>query len=132
MIPADYINDVVGKKWVAGSSDPSIGLDCWGLIVDSYKRIDGIDLPKLNSYADLDIAEGYLEGLQKGAWHNCGEKEGAVIACFDKLGRLDHVARLFLGKALHARGKKNDAGEVCLWSLDHLRRLYKVEFYEWR
>jgi len=132
MTVTDYINSVVGLPWVAGSDDPSIGLDCWGLVVDSFRRIDGIELPPLNAYDALDIAAGFAEGMAAGKWQPCGALDGAVVACFDAEDRLDHVGRLLCGKMLHSQGKRTQPGEVTLWPIGVARKFYRLEFYQWR
>jgi len=129
---ADYINEVVGKPWRAGATGAD-AYDCWGLVVDSYRRIDGIKLPPLESYSKLDLVNGINEAMAVGKWHKLNEPiDGCVIACF-KGGKLDHVGRYFFGEMLHSRGKVDSDGEVCMWTMELTARQFdKLEFYAWR
>lgn len=132
MKPSDYINEVVGKPWQRGADGPS-AFDCWGLIIDSFRKIDGIELPSIGEYSVAVADDKMVEALSAQRWHKLEKpKDGCVVCCFVD-GSLQHVGRLFYGKMLHSRGGNNGAGEVCVWSILVTKRLYKqVEFYEWR
>ena len=131
----DYINEVVGLDYIEGSASvDNGGLDCWGLVIDSFKRIDGIDLPELSAYADLDLKNGISEALNKGRWEQLDAPQlGCVVACF-KSDTLVHVGRYFCGQMLHAVGKRERTfGNVCLWKMQNVERMFdKLEFYKWR
>ena len=49
MTPISWINAVVGKPWVDRADGPD-AFDCWGLVVDSYRRIDGVEIEPVAGY----------------------------------------------------------------------------------
>lgn len=131
----DYINAVVGADWKKGATGCG-GFDCWGLVVDSYKQIDGVNLPPLNAYSNgnVDLISGMKEALIKGRWKPMNEpQEGCVVACFDKHDNLSHVGRYYYGKLFHASGNLDGKGQVCLWPIKVVERKFaRLEFYQWQ
>lgn len=51
------VNDLVGVPYLDGGRDPKEGLDCWGLVLEIYKR-QKIDLPDypISAFDTLKIA----------------------------------------------------------------------------
>ena len=45
------VNDLVGVKYIKGGRNPLYGLDCWGLVMEVYKRY-GIVLPDMQLTLD--------------------------------------------------------------------------------
>ncbi len=98
----DYINEVVGKPWVNRAEGPDT-FDCWGLVIDSFRRVDGVELPQIEGYADLSCATGMAaaEGIGSGAYEKCGPQDGAIMTAFyDDI--LVHVGRCLCGGVVHA------------------------------
>lgn len=119
----DYINAVVGKPWQDRASGP-LAFDCWGLVVDSFKRVDGVDIEPVQGYLtgeQIDVA-GPSE-IASGHWIELQQPEdGAVFCAYETNNTLSHVGRVFLlagggYHALHARGTTN-RGQV---TADHIR-----------
>lgn len=135
MKPEDYVNSVVGKPWVKGSDDPAVGLDCWGLVLDSFRRIDGRELPPVFQRQNCDLHRSAAIALRRGDFVPCDEKEGALWTLVDSSGCLVHVGRILCGRAVHAAGSEIGSGSVVAWPLvqtfQHYRsRGFTVEFYE--
>lgn len=82
-------------------------LDCWGLIVDFYKNMLGVEL---NEYTDLDagsMSRGLAYERNAGRFEEVKEpQDGDVIAFFVR-GRLFHVGVFWRGKILHTSQQKN-------------------------
>lgn len=131
----DYINQTIGKGWKPCTYGPD-HFDCWGLVVDSFAKIDGIELPSLSAYQQgkLDLVSGMAEAMQKGSWAKIESPEdGCVVACLNEQGYLVHVGRYFFGRLFHSSGSIEVGGCVCLWSLRMTKlRFAKLEFYQWR
>lgn len=125
MTPAEWCNDVCGKPWSDRSYGPD-SFDCWGLVIDSFNRIDGINLDEVKGYAEGGKTEdiGTKEAIK---WNDSAPVHGAVF-CVQKLGLVTHVGRLLqVGSRLmacHAAGK-NGAGQVIIEPFSALERRYK-------
>ena len=100
MTPISWINAVVGKPWVDRAEGPA-AFDCWGLVVDSFRRIDGVEIEPVAGYdtgAPIDQA-GPTE-QSSGRWIEVqGPQHGAVFCCYTATGNMAHV-----GRVLHAVG----------------------------
>lgn len=135
MKPDEYVNSVVGKPWVKGSDDPEQGLDCWGLILDSFRKIEGRELPPVFQREKCDLSRSAALALHRGDFVRCDEKEGAIWGLIDSNGYLAHVGRIICGRAVHAAGNELGAGSVVAWPLAHTFQHYRsrgfqIEFYE--
>lgn len=125
MTPKQWCNDVFGKPWVDRSCGPD-SYDCWGLVIDSFKRIDGVTLPEVSGYNDGEPVEsiGTKEAV---SWNDCEAKHGAVF-CVVKMGLVLHVGRILAvgGRlmACHSAGK-DGKGQVIIEPLSALERKYK-------
>ena len=126
MTPEEWCNDVVGKPWVDRSYGPD-SFDCWGLVIDSFKRIEGIELPEVEGYYDGRPTEE-IGTLEASKWNDCEAVHGAVF-CVQKLGLVTHVGRLLQvgGRlmACHASGK-NGKGQVIIEPFGALERRNKI------
>ena len=131
----DYINQAIGKSWKPCTYGPD-SYDCWGLVVDSFEKIDGVKLPVLSAYqtSKLDLKNGMGEAIEKGCWARIEEpKDGCVVACLNEQGSLIHVGRYFFKQLFHSSGSIEVGGGVCLWPMRLTKKRFaKLEFYEWR
>ncbi len=98
----EYINSVVGKPWVNRSEGPD-DFDCWGIVIDSFRKIDGIELPQIGGYVDheCDTGEAAQEALDTNNYAKCQPTNGAIMTAFFN-GKLVHVGRCLAGGVLHA------------------------------
>lgn len=101
-------------------------LDCWGLIVDYYREMLGI---QINEYTDLN-ASNMSTGLmyERNSNRFCETKEprnGDVIAFFVN-ARLYHVGIYINGRILHTSQSKNCRFE----SLDRVGN-HQIRFYHY-
>lgn len=136
MTPISWINAVVGKPWVDRASGPN-AFDCWGLVVDSYRRIDGVEIEPVNGYASgapIDSA-GPAE-QSSGRWVEVGKpKHGAVFCCYSPSGSMEHVGRVLAAAGsgllcVHARGK-NGKGSTAADTVRLIERAYtSVKYFE--
>lgn len=90
------INDFIGIPFLEGGRDPSVGLDCWGLVQSASAGLHGIELP---SYAgcyttplDYDELKRLIDG-EKSAWQPIpkGEERPGDVALLRVRGRPVHV-----------------------------------------
>lgn len=96
-----YINDVIGKPWVNRAEGPN-EFDCWGLVLDSFRKVDNVELPQLSGYADKACKTGKAasEALLSDAYIKCEPQDGAImVAIFN--GMIVHVGRCLCGGVLH-------------------------------
>lgn len=122
-----WINDVTGKPWKDRATGAD-AYDCWGLVVDSFARVDNNPLHEVDGYstgAPIETA-GAAEELT-GDWLEVVEPENGVVLCvYSDLGSMIHVGRIFtIAKAgfyaVHSRG---EGGQVRADRLSVIQRAY--------
>ncbi|AUR85556.1 NlpC/P60 family protein [Vibrio phage 1.076.O._10N.286.51.B7] len=97
----DYINSVIGKPWVNRAEGPD-AFDCWGLVLDSFRKIDGFELPQIDGYVDTQCktAKAASEAIDSGSYIKCEPHDGAIMTAF--IGKkIVHVGRCLCGGVLH-------------------------------
>lgn len=122
-----WINSVVGKPWVDRSTGPD-KFDCWGLVVDSFQRIDGVVLPEVAGYESGEPIENIGTTAANG-WHEIPDAaDGCVFCVYLNNGSMVHVGRvLMINKAgfyaVHAAGK-DGVGQVAAEPLRSIKSRY--------
>lgn len=133
MISAErFIQLSIGKPWVSRACGPS-SYDCWGLVIDSFRQIDGIELPEIAKYLDIngDNIEAGSYGISNYTSELSSGQDGDIMIMYNSLGDFEHVGRVLGGKVLHAWGQGgNGTGQVKWDRISLLKRMYKnnVEF----
>ena len=116
MTNIDWINSVTGKPWVDRADGPN-SFDCWGLVVDSFRRIDGVELPDVTGYDSGEPIEVIGSPVRDDyGWPEIDKPtDGAVFCVFLSNGDMVHVGRVLIADgilyAVHAAGK-NGKGQV--------------------
>lgn len=93
-----WLPTVIGKPWRAGEVGPD-AFDCWGLVVDYYKRVRGVTLDAVINFDPKQILACCRFGAketQASAWHRVSRPTtGDVVA----MGRntASHHAGLWVG-----------------------------------
>lgn len=132
----DWINSVAGKPWVDRAAGPN-AFDCWGLVVDSFARIDGITLDAAPGYAEGEPIEnvGHLFRDQLGWPEQERPTNGSVFCVYLANGAMVHVGRVLditgIGLyAIHAAGK-DGIGQVTPEPLRVLQQRYgdRLKYY---
>lgn len=126
MNATDWINDVVGKPWQDRANGPDT-YDCWGLVEDSFLRVDNNPLDQVNGYSEGEPIEtaGAQEELS-GNWQESESEHGSVFCVYDDNGDMVHVGRVFMIPkaglyAIHSRG---EGGQVQANKLAAIKRKY--------
>jgi cell wall-associated NlpC family hydrolase len=64
------LNDLIGLPFIDGGRDPAVGLDCWGLSTEVFRRY-GINLPDYKiSCEDASRIHSEVEEQREG-WRRC-------------------------------------------------------------
>lgn len=102
MIDTDYINSVVGKPWVNRAEGPD-SFDCWGIVIDSYRKVDGIELPQIDGYIDTECKtdEAAQQAKDANIYERCEAQDGAIMVAYFN-DKMVHVGRCLCGGVLHA------------------------------
>lgn len=102
MNATDYVNSVVGKPWVNRAEGPD-EFDCWGLVIDSFRKLDGIELPQISGYVDPECKTSVAanEAIISGNYETCKPHDGAIMTAYYG-GKLVHVGRCLCGGVVHA------------------------------
>jgi hypothetical protein len=131
----EWVNDVVGKPWVDRAEGPD-SFDCWGLVVDSYRRIESAEITPVDGYQSSELIEklGNTE-RDSGRWSESGHyKQGEVFCVYNAAGSMIHVGRIirvhragFYG--VHAGIR--ESGQVKANSMASLERKHgnKIKYY---
>lgn len=124
MDAAEYINSVVGKPYKKGA-DGDDAFDCWGLVVHSFKHVEGIDLPSVvdRESCDLDGSAAYC--IDK--YEVCEANEATIFCVYDVNAQMTHIGRVMLGKVLHCFDSPNGKGCVQTWPMRLAEKLYGRE-----
>jgi cell wall-associated NlpC family hydrolase len=123
------IADLTGIPFLDRGRDYRVGLDCWGLVMEVYRRL-GVKLPNyLINCEDVDaINDTYQK--EKLLWIPTDKPEFPdIIALRFNESKMNHVA-VYIGNGefLHARSRSNSSIE----SLNHVYWKRAVEgFYKW-
>lgn len=125
----EWANDVVGKPWVDRAEGPD-SYDCWGLVVDSFRRIDGIEIESVDGYSSgAPIEEAGEVEQNSGRWQEVYKPiHGSIFCAYNPAGKLIHVGRIFDIKGLgvvcaNARGSTNK-GQVAIDGIRPIERRY--------
>lgn len=97
-----YINSVIGCPWVNRAEGPR-SFDCWGIVIDSFRKIDGIELPQIEGYCDTECntSSAAQEAFDSKSYVKCQPTNGAIMTAFFN-DKLVHVGRCLAGGVLHA------------------------------
>jgi cell wall-associated NlpC family hydrolase len=121
----EFISATIGKPWINRADGPD-SYDCWGLIVDYFRKVRGIDL---DVYTSSDITEGFIQEIESDKWREC---DGGVVFMAFKDGKPAHCGLVFGTKVLHASGWNNNQGQVTLHQLSRIKRIFKdLRVYEY-
>lgn len=98
----EYINATIGKPWVNRAEGPN-EFDCWGIVIDSFKKIDNLELPQLEGYVNKECETSIAaqEAINSKRYIKCQPTDGVIMAAFFD-GRLVHVGRCLGGGVLHS------------------------------
>ncbi len=99
---AEFCNKANGKPWVNRAEGPD-SYDCWGLVLASFREIEGIELPNITVYKDKHCATN--EAVTKSdlaKFTEVGPIDGAIMTISNNAGGLIHVGRVLCGRVLHA------------------------------
>lgn len=104
MQPQEFCEKSIGLPWVNRAEDINTALDCFGLVLESFRHVDGIELPQVPGYADPNVStEDAARGSDKLACYTpCKPQDGAIMALFNTRGDITHVGRCLCGRVLHA------------------------------
>lgn len=120
MKASEYIESRLGTPYKLGSDDVEQGLDCWGVVYDSFMAIDGLKLPPIER-SSLNQCDD-LYGVNKDLYETLRELEdGCIFCCFDSEGVFEHVGRVLNGLFIHSG---SDFGGFSVWKLSVAKRLY--------
>ena len=125
----DWIDEVVGKDWQDRATGPD-AYDCWGLVVDFYKRVLDVDVEDIAGY--VSGKTGINKGFQLRG-DNWQESEvGYVAVCFDG-ENANHVGVRTGSRIIHAYGNTNKAGQVFNHTVSQFTRIYrgKIKFFDY-
>lgn len=133
----DYIDSVNGKPWVNRSTGPD-SFDCYGLMIDYFKRVKNITLPLIDGYKDNESIRKIGQAGEV-FWNECDIKDAESFACYDSCGAMLHVGIVTSYGYLHAFGKA-DTGQVYLHDTRRfnaavklgLPQLAQVKYFKWQ
>lgn len=91
---SDYIDSVIGKPWVDRAYGPD-SFDCWGLVVDSFEKVDGISIPTVEGYSEFESTSACTSNaLGTGRWLESEEPSAGLVFVCEQNGEASHVGRM--------------------------------------
>jgi hypothetical protein len=136
MTNIDWINAVAGKPWQDRAAGPN-SYDCWGLVLDSFARIDGVQMGETPGYIEGEPIETAGNGMRDTlGWPEVPlATDKAVFCVYLSNGAMVHVGRILnihkVGLfAVHAAGK-NGVGQVTAEPVRQLQQRYgdRLKYY---
>jgi cell wall-associated NlpC family hydrolase len=125
----EWAAEVVGKSWEDRSTGPHT-FDCWGLVVDFYSRVAGIDIEDIEGYmaGKTGIHKGFTERAE--SWRE--SEFGYVAVCFDGT-EANHVGVRVGDRVIHAFGRSNKAGQVFNHTISQFTRIYRgnIKYFDY-
>lgn len=134
MMTADeWINEVSGKPWVNRASGPD-SFDCWGLVVDYFRRVKQVDIISVPGYSDgsCSFSSGMTFMVDNGFITQSSIDEALIFTQFVG-GEATHVGILIGDRVIHALGSDESGGQVYNHTMTHIRRIFKgdrLEFWK--
>ena len=130
MDEATYVNSIIGTEWVQGVTD------CYWVIEDSFRVLDGIELPTPPWRKECKTGEAGKASLASGIWEESEAVDGAVFAVY-KDGVMCHVGRILCGMAVHSDGSISKAGHCKAEKIRRMERFYNrvgmtVKYYTYK
>ncbi|MGB2264872.1 MAG: NlpC/P60 family protein [Glaciecola sp.] len=125
----DWIEEVSGKSWQDRATGPD-AYDCWGLVVDFYRRVKGFEIENIAGYVngETGINQGFKERGE--GWQP--SELGYVAVCFDG-DNANHVGVRIGGRVIHAFGGVKRDGQVFNHTLSQFNRIYRgnVKYFDY-
>ena len=111
----EWIDSVVGKPWVDRADGPDY-FDCWGVVLDSFLRVDEKPLHNVEGYDSGELIETAGAREAQGWPEIESPIDGCVFCVILASGDMIHVGRIFqVGSglvAVHAAGKHGNGQTV--------------------
>ena len=123
----EYIQMVIGKPWKDRATGPD-AFDCWGLVVDSYRKIEGIDRPVVSGYYEgVQTDECFSKEIKNNHWIESEEPvAGLVFVCYGS-GGANHVGRMIDSR--HCLHSPHGGSGVQVNTLAAMQRLDRSKTY---
>lgn len=130
MTEQEWIDEVVGKDWQDRASGPD-AYDCWGLVIDFYRRVFGVEVEDIAGYVNgkTGINKGFK--LRGSEWQE--SEYGYVAVCFDG-DNANHVGVRIGGRVVHAYGhREKAAGQVFNHTVSQFTRIYRgnIKYFDY-
>lgn len=102
MTESEFCDMYVGTPWV-NRGESLDGIDCWGLVLQSFREIDGVELPVISGYNDpLTQTEDAVTPSDLKQFKEAQPTNGAIMCIFNNKGQMMHVGRCLNGRIIHA------------------------------
>lgn len=101
-----WITDYLGKKWASGGRGPD-KFDCWGILMDIYKKQLGVDIesyPGVESCGFKETAKMFNNGMNGSKWVEINKPKDICAVGLSRNKRIHHVgvyADVDGGKIVH-------------------------------
>lgn len=105
MKPEDFCNKANGKPWV-NRAEGDQAYDCWGLVLASFREIEGVELPQISGYGDLSLdCRNAVNNDDLGKFSESQPTNGAIMVVFNNKKQVTHVGRCLCGRVLHSTAR---------------------------
>jgi cell wall-associated NlpC family hydrolase len=92
---ADF-SDLIGTPFARGGRDPAVALDCYGLVMECYRRAHGVELLDYRSPNEAHTIAAVIAS-QLPLWRPVAEGEPGSVALFRVLTYGQHVGFVIEG-----------------------------------
>lgn len=118
----EYINLTVGKPYRKGADGPD-EFDCWGIVVDSFRKIEGVEIQGIANRDDCDLDASATDQLENTInWLESPRNDADIFCCYQG-GVMVHIGRILCNKALHSCDI-HGGSPVAIWPWRKIELLY--------
>jgi len=125
----EWVDSVIGKPWEKFAQGPK-SFDCWGLVVDFFSRVKGINLDDIEGYVNgtATIQSAFNQEVSSWSESDCG-----YVAVSFSQGLATHVGVRIGNRIIHAFGNEAGTGRVANQTISQFKRLYRgeIKLYKW-
>lgn len=123
----EYIDTVIGKPWKNRATGPDF-FDCWGLVVDSFRKVEGIELPVVSGYAEgWETSDCFSGEMKTSHWIESDTPVSGLVFVCETSGGASHVGRMIDSR--HCLHSPHGGSGVQINTLAAMQRLNRNQTY---
>ena len=131
----EWVNSVNGKPWSDRATGPN-AFDCWGLVIDYFRRVHKLQLETVDGYEEgANVEDAASNEISTGRWIETDEPErDCVFVIESESGYVKHVGIIvnINRVGLYAVHSKAEGSQVMANRIAAMQKLHsdKIKYYK--